>query len=64
MNESAIVLLDVDVHEEVAGGRSKVEYLERAAKFGVWTKHERYVVPMTEVSSVKRLGQLEGSTRT
>jgi len=60
MDESAITLLDVDVHEEVAGGRSKSEYLERAAKFGVWKKHERFVVPMTEVSTVKRLGQLEG----
>ena len=34
MDDSGIILLDADVHEESDGGRSKAEYVERAAQFG------------------------------
>jgi iron-sulfur cluster assembly protein len=61
MDADNIVLLDVDQH--TAGpdgkgedGRSHAEYLERAAKFGVWKKHDRLVVPMVDVQAVTPLG--------
>ena len=53
-----IILLDADVHEDGDGGRSKEQYLDRAAKFGVFAKHPRIVVPKAEIASVRRLGDL------
>lgn len=58
MNDDVIHLLDVDEHEDGAGGRSKLEYLERAAAVGTWKKHERLSLPMSEVAWVKPLGQI------
>lgn len=58
MDDQHIVLVDVDVHEEVEGGRTKQEYLERAAMVGVWSKHERVVLPLAQVASVRRLGEI------
>jgi len=56
MDESAIMLLDVDVHRAGEGGRSKEEYLERAARFGTWKKHDRLTLPRRDVASIRRLG--------
>lgn len=53
-----IVLLDADHHDDGEGGRSKQEYLQRAARFGVFKKHDRLVVPRAEIASVRRLGDL------
>ena len=61
MDGERIVLLDADVHQDGAGGQSKAEYLERTAKFGIWKKHDRVSVPMSEVAWVKRLGELAGA---
>lgn len=58
MDDETIVLLDVDVHQEGAGGRSKAEYLKRAAKFGTWKKHDRVALPMSQVAWVKPLGEI------
>jgi hypothetical protein len=58
MTEEGITLLDVDMHEEGAGKRSKQEYLQRAAQFGAWKKHDRMVLPRSEISSVRRLGEI------
>jgi hypothetical protein len=57
-NEQVVILLDVDVHREGDGGRSKNEYVERAAQFGVWKKHDRMVIERTQVVSVKPLGEI------
>ncbi len=59
MDDETIVLLDVDVHEDGAGGRSKADYLRRAVQFGTWKKHDRVTLPMSEVAWVKPLGQIE-----
>ena len=59
LTDSSVVLLDVDMHEDGADGRSKEEYVQRAAQFGQWKKHERVVVPMGEVVSVRKLGDVE-----
>jgi hypothetical protein len=55
---AGIVLLDVDRHDDGEDGRSTAEYLDRAARFGVFKKHDRLVVPGGEVFSVRRLGDL------
>ncbi len=58
MDDRHVILLDVDVHRDGDGGRSKAEYVERAAELGVWKKFDRLVVPRAQVTSVKRLGEL------
>jgi len=58
ITEAGIVLVDADVHRDGEGGRSKQEYLARAAKLGVWKKHARVVVPRGQVASIRRLGEL------
>lgn len=47
-----IVLLDADEHSDGEDGKSNQEYLERAARFGVWKKHERLVLAADEVSAL------------
>lgn len=58
MDEREIVLLDADLLEEGAGGPAGREWIRRAAQFGVWARHGRLVVPMSEVASVRRLRDL------
>jgi hypothetical protein len=58
MDEERVILLDVDSHREGDGGRSKEDYLRRAARFGVWKKHDRLVLPRGRVTSVRPLGDL------
>ena len=53
-----VILLDVDVHRDGEDDRSREEYLQRAARLGVWKKFDRVVVPRDQVSSVRRLGEL------
>jgi hypothetical protein len=57
-DERGIVLDDVDVHREGEGGRSKQQYLERAAMLGIWKKHDRLFIPRERVASVRRLGEV------
>ncbi len=58
MDEDRVILLDVDEHSDGDDGRSKDEYVARAAKFGIWKKFDRLVIPRREVTSVRRLGEL------
>jgi len=53
-----ILLLDADLHREGEGGRSRSEYLARAAKFGVFARHKTVLVPRAEIAAVRRLGDL------
>lgn len=53
-----IILMDADQHDDGEDGRTTDEYLQRAAKFGVFKKHDRIVVPTEEIDSVYRLGEL------
>lgn len=57
-DDSQVVLVDADEHTEGQNGRSKAQYIERAAKFGVWKKHDHVVVPRAEVVSITRLGEV------
>jgi len=55
-----IILRDGDHHDEGEGGKTNTDYLQFAAKFGVFKKYDRTVVPRAEIASVKRLGDLVG----
>lgn len=58
MDEERVILLDADVHRDGDGGRTKDDYLAAAARYGVWTRHPRLVLPRHRVTSVRRLGEL------
>lgn len=58
MDEGGIVLLDADLHRDGEGGRSKAQYLERAAQVGVFKRFDRLVLPRDTVASIRRLGDL------
>ncbi len=59
MDGERIVLVDADAHEDGRAGRSKAEFIQRAASFGVWAKIERLSLPLSEVASVTPLGAIE-----
>jgi len=50
-----IELLDVDLHEEGQDDKTHAQWLDRAARFGVWTKHDRLVLPAGDVTSLRPL---------
>jgi iron-sulfur cluster assembly protein len=61
-NDSTVVLLDVDSHSQDDSGqgpdgRTNAEYLERVAKFGVWVKNERLILPASEVEKMIPLSE-------
>lgn len=58
MDDERVILLDVDVHQDGEGGRSKEEYVKRAALYGVFKKHNHLLVERARVTSVRRLGDL------
>ena len=57
-DDRGILLDDVDVHRDGEGGRSKEEYLRRAARLGVWKKYNRLLIPRDKIASVRRLGEV------
>ena len=57
-DERGIFLHDVDVHRDGDGGRSKADYVKRAAQLGVWKKHDALFVPREKIASVRRLGEV------
>jgi hypothetical protein len=57
IDDAAVVLLDVDVHEERPGGPTKDDYVRNAARVGTWKKHDRLVVPAADVASIRRLSE-------
>lgn len=58
MDERGVVLNDADVHRDGEGGRTKEDYIRRAAQLGVWKKYDRLFIPKEKVASVRRLGEL------
>ena len=57
VDEVGVKLTSVDVHNDGDDGKSKVDYLERAKKFGTWNRHARFTVPAAEVKSVRKLAE-------
>lgn len=58
MDDREIRLVGVDVHREGEQGRSKQDYLRRAARFGIWERLPGVVIPRHRVASVRPLGDL------
>jgi hypothetical protein len=58
MDDGQVVLVDVDEHEEGDGGRSKDDFIRRAAKVGPWKKHDRVVLRRSQIGSVTPLGAI------
>jgi hypothetical protein len=58
MDENQVLLVDADVHRDGDGGRSKEEYVARAAGLGYWKKHDRLRIDRRAVTSIRRLGDL------
>lgn len=52
-----ILLLDVDVYAGESGD-AKAAWIARAARVGVWKKHDRLFVPRDEIASVRRLADV------
>lgn len=59
MDDEQIYLLDVDFHRDGDEGRSKQDYLRRAARFGQWKKFDRLAVPRDTVTAVHPLADVE-----
>jgi hypothetical protein len=58
MDDDRVILLDVDVHRDGDGGKSKAQYVEKAAMFGIWKQHDHLVIDRARVTSVRRLGEV------
>lgn len=58
LDDERLVLHDADVHVEGRDGRSIEQYLQRAARFGIWKKHDTLVVPVAGLGPVRPLGDL------
>ncbi|MFN7961637.1 MAG: hypothetical protein U0002_10220 [Thermoanaerobaculia bacterium] len=57
--EGHVLLLDADVHQDGAGGRSKEQWVRQAARFGAWKTLDSVVVRSEQVASIRRLGEIE-----
>lgn len=57
-DEEVVVLLDADVHRSGEDAGSREDYLERAARLGIWPRHPRVVIPRQRVTSLRRLGEI------
>jgi hypothetical protein len=57
-DDRGILLHDADVHRDGEGGRTKDEYVRRAAQLGVWKKYDRLLIPRDRIASVRRLGEV------
>ncbi len=53
-----VVMHDADLHEEAPGASTKDAWIVKAARVGHWPRHPTVVVPVDEVASVRRLGDV------
>jgi hypothetical protein len=56
MTDAGIVLLDADEHDSTTG-TSKEDYVKKAARVGIWKKHDRVALTRDEFTTVKPLGE-------
>jgi len=57
-NDEKVILLDVDTHSGEEDGLTREAYLRRAAKWGVFSKHDHMILPRRHVHSITPLGEL------
>jgi hypothetical protein len=53
-----VILKDADVHRDGEGGRTRADWLARAARYGVHPRHRHAVVPAARVVRLRRLAEL------
>jgi len=58
VDERGVIMHDVDVHLDGENGRSKDDYVQRAAQLGVWKKYDHLLIPKDRVVSIRRLGEV------
>jgi hypothetical protein len=58
VDDRGVILHDADVHRDGEEGRSKDDYVKRAALYGVWKKFDTLLVPKEKVASIRRLGEV------
>ena len=58
-NDQKVILLDVDEHADGDDGLSRADYFKRAAKWGVFKRHDHLILPRDQVASVTPLGEIE-----
>ena len=58
IDDRTVILHDADVHRDGEDGRSRKEYLERAAQLGVWKKFDRLAIARDKVTHIFPLGDL------
>jgi hypothetical protein len=55
-DDQRVILLDADEHTEQRAGMSKADYVNRAARWGVFARHDRLVVQREQIISIRPLG--------
>ncbi len=58
IHSGKVILLDADMHRDGESGRSKEEYVRRAAQLGIWKKYDQVLVETERVTSIRRLGEI------
>ncbi len=58
IDDEKVVLVDVDEHDEGRDEQTKEEFINKAARVGIWVKHKQLVIPRAEVASVRPLGEI------
>jgi hypothetical protein len=58
VDDRGVFLHDVDLHVDGENGRSKEDYVKRAAQLGVWKKYDHMMIPSARVVSIRRLGEI------
>jgi hypothetical protein len=57
-DEHGVHLLDVGLHHPESG-TSKVEYIQRSARFGIRSEHGHLVVDPSQIARITQLGRWE-----
>jgi len=57
-DDRALLLLDVAVHSEGHDGQTKEQFVQQAARRGIWKQVDRLSVPKSEIVSIRRLGDI------
>ncbi len=57
VTDRGVILNDADVHRE-GDETPREKYLESAARFGIWKKFDRIVIPNDAVTGIRPLGEI------
>lgn len=61
VDDVRVLLLDTGVHEEGTGGRTRQDYVQQAARFGVWATVDVVAIPRRDIVHLRRLADIETS---